>query len=318
VATNPMGGLSLLIDFDGMTSVSSSTYDGDTVVATATSRIGELRLLTGLVKMTGINVVTRATSTLDGGAKTSRTVDVGGMTIAGQKFTYGPDGFEAAGSKTPVPGLPSTPAELLKMLGVAIEVPTPTVTKSGLAGSVDAAAVRITLDTRVLRSKLPSLPLDSVVGQLPDLQQGNILKGMLVSLNTFAPKLVLHLGSSFASATTVPAVDFGETGVSPGTGTGGTAGTPGTPGTDATTGGPGVGEVPPAAVDPPATTPVDTVAGIPGLPPLGSVPMLLTLAGLALAGGIGWYLRQAGNLLFGGASTCSHGLKAGIPDLRKA
>jgi hypothetical protein len=46
--------------------------------------------------------------------------------------------------------------------------------------------------------------------------------------------------------------------------------------------------------------------------------MLLMLAGLAIAGGIGWYLRQAGVLLFGAGAVCSHGLKAGIPDLRKA
>jgi hypothetical protein len=46
--------------------------------------------------------------------------------------------------------------------------------------------------------------------------------------------------------------------------------------------------------------------------------MLLLLGGLALASGAAWYLRSAGLLLFGGASACSFGLKAGIPDLRKA
>ena len=54
-----------------------------------------------------------------------------------------------------------------------------------------------------------------------------------------------------------------------------------------------------------------------GLPPLGSVPMLLILGGLALAGGVGWYLRVAGLQLFGATAACVHGLKAGIPDLRK-
>ncbi len=117
--------MSLLIDFDGMTSVSSTDYDGTTVVATATSRIGELRLLGGLIKLTGVNVVTKATSTLDGGAKTAQTVDVGGMTVAGQKFSYGPDGFTADGKVTPIPGMPASAAELLKSLGVEIEVPKP-------------------------------------------------------------------------------------------------------------------------------------------------------------------------------------------------
>lgn len=319
VDSNPMGALSLLIDFDGMSSVSSSDYDGDKVVATATSRIGELRLLTGLIKLTGINVVTKVSSTLEGGAKTSQSVDVGGMTIAGQKFSYGPEGFNVAGSKTPVPGLPTNAADLLKMLGVTIEVPLPVVKKDGLSGSVDAAAVRITLDTKPLRSKLPSLPLDQLVSQLPDLPgQANLLKGLLLSLNTFSPKLVLHLGQSFDSATTVRPFDFGATGETPevappGTGTG-----TGTTGTGATGTGAATGEIPPAAdVTPEVTTPVETLSSVPGLPPLGSIPMLLMLAGLALAGGIGWYLRQAGGILFGGAAACSLGLKAGIPDLRK-
>lgn len=319
VAGNPMGALSLLIDFDGMTSVSSSTYDGETAISTATSRIGELRLLLGLIKMTGINVVTKVTSTLDGGAKTSQVVDVGSMTIAGQKFSYGPGGFTAAGSTTPVPGLPDTVAGLLKQLGVSIEVPKPEITKSGASGKVDAEAVRITLDTKPLRSKLPSLPLDDLVNGLPDLPgQANLLKGLLLSLNTFSPKLVLHLGQASASATTVPAIDLGGSGAvppttgSPGTGTGSTGNGDTGVGT-----GPTPGEVPPA-VDPGSQNPGNEIKPIAkGLPALGSIPTLLTLAGLALAGGVGWYLRQAGNMLFGGAAACAHGLKTGIPDLRK-
>jgi len=320
VSNNPMGALSVLVDFDGMTSVSSADYDGDKVVSTATSRIGELRLLAGLIKLTGINVVTRVTSTLDGGAKTSQTVSVGGMTVAGQQFSYGPNGFTAAGSTTPVPGLPTTLTDLLKMFGVQIEVPTPVVTADGASGSVDAEAVRITIDTKWLRAMLPQLPLDDLVSQLPDLQQGNILKGMLLSLNTIAPKFVLHLGSASAKAETVPNVDGGDTSGSTGTDTsapaGATGGTAGTPGTPATAGAPATGELPPAAA-PTVSTPVEQVSSVRGLPALGSIPMLLTLAGLALAGGVGWYLRQAGVVLFGAGAACAHGLKAGIPDLRK-
>jgi hypothetical protein len=318
--TNPMGALSQLIDFDGMTSVSSTTYDDDKVVATATSRLGELRLLLGMIKLTGINVVTKVVSSVDGGAVTSQVVDVGGMTIAGQKFSYGPKGFTAAGSTTPVPGLPTNATDLLKMLGVEIEVPAPVVTKDGAAGRVDAEAVRITMDTKPLRSKLPSLPLDSFVSQLPDLQQGNLLKGMLLSLNTFAPRLVLHLGQASASANAVPQFDFGNDAV-PSTGPVGSAGTgaTGAAGQAPAVGG-SPGEVPPAATSTPTTgtTEVNPVAAIPGLPPLGTVPGMLALLGLLLASIAGWYLRRAGGLLFGVGATCTHGLKAGIPDLRKA
>jgi hypothetical protein len=45
---------------------------------------------------------------------------------------------------------------------------------------------------------------------------------------------------------------------------------------------------------------------------------MLMMLGILLAAGAGWYLRRAGGLLFGAGATCAHGLKAGIPDLRKA
>lgn len=305
-STSPLGALGLLIDFDGMSSVSSTDYDGDTVVATATSRIGEIRLLSGLIKLTGVNVVTKATSSLDAGAKTAQTLDVGGMTIAGQKFSYGPEGFTAAGRTTPVPGVPAQGADLLKMLGVVIEVPKPDVVTSGSKGSVNAAAARITLDTKALRSKLPSLPLDDLVAGIPDLpDQANLLKGMLLSLNTFAPELVLHLGAAQVSAETITLADLG----------GAAGGAAGAAGAGVGGGAPALDEIPPGgAVDagPAALAPVAK-----GMPPLRSLPMALLLGGLALASGAAWYLRSAG-LLLGGGSACSFGLKAGIPDLRKA
>jgi len=317
--TNPMGALSMLIDFDGMTSVSSTTYDDDQVVSTATSRIGELRLLLGMIKLTGVNVVTKVTSSIDGGAKTSQVVDVGGMTIAGQKFSYGPDGFTAAGSTTPVPGMPSQASDLLKMLGVQIEVPKPVVTADGGTGKVDAEAVRITIDTKPLRANLPSLPLDDLVSQLPDMGQANVLKGLLLSLNTFAPTLVLHLGQASAAATTVPNFDVGGSDApSAGAGTVGAAGAA-APGAAGAAGVGAPGEVPPAAAGASTvSTPLKQVSGVPGLPPLGSVPGMLMMLGILLAAGAGWYLRRAGGLLFGAGATCAHGLKAGIPDLRKA
>lgn len=304
--TNPLGTLGLLVDLDGMTSVSSTDYDGDTVVATATSRIGEVRLLGGLITLTGVNVVAKATSSLEAGTKTTQTVDVGGMNVIGQKFAFGPDGFTAVGKKTPIPGLPSSAADLLKKLGVAIEVPKPVITTKDSTGSVSAEAVRITLDTKPLRSLLPQLPLDGLVNGLPPLPgQANLLKGLLLSLNTIAPKVVLHLGFAEASAATIAAADLGAGGAVP------------------------PGAVPPSlsgvpalddALPPPAdvgTTP-ETEQVAKGLPSLRSIPMLLLLGGLALAAGAAWWLRYAGLMLFGGSAACAFGLKAGIPDLRKA
>lgn len=320
-APNPLGSLSLLIDFDGMTSVSSTDYDGDAVVATATSRIGEIRLLGGLIRLNGVNVVTKVTSTLAAGAKTSQTVDIGGMNVAGQKFSYGPEGFTAAGKTTAIPGIPISAAALLKQLGVAVEVPKPEITKKGSAGSISAEAVRITLDTKPLRSKLPQLPLDDLVNGIPPLPgQANLLKGLLLSLNTIAPKLVLHLGTAEVSATTISSVDLGGgAGTSTPDSTGGSAGGSGSADTLGTAGTSGIDASPPAvSVGGDLNTNLATVPVAKGLPPLGSVPMLLLFGGLALAAGVGWYLRSAGLLLFGAASACSFGLRVGIPDLRKA
>jgi hypothetical protein len=321
--TNPMGAFSALIDVDGMTSVSSTTYDDDKVTAIATSRLGELRLLSGLIKLTGVNVVTKAVGNADGTLSTSRVVDVGGMTIAGQKFAYGPDGFTAAGSTTPVPGLPAQGIDLLKKLGIQIEVPPPVETKDDGTAKVDAEAVRITLDTKPLRAVLPTLPLDQLVNQLPDMGQANVLKGLILSLNTIAPRFVLHLGQSTAAAATVPNMALGTDGF-PAAGTPATSG--GAADAQSTTAGAPPGAAAPADVPPvsaapaggSATTAINPVSAIPGLPPLASIPAMLALLGLLLASGAGWYLRRAGGLLFGAGATCTHGLKAGIPDLRKA
>jgi hypothetical protein len=215
--------------------------------------------------------------------------------------------------------MPTNVTDLLDKLGVKIEVPAPVVTKNGASATVDAEAVRITLDTKPLRAVLPTLPLDPVVNNLPDLGQANVLKGLLLSLNTIAPRLVLHLGQSSAAATTVPNFDFGGAAAG-GPATSGTAGTP----ASAAAGAPAATSAAPAETAPASTAPATTTAAVspasavPGLPPLGSIPAMLAMLGLLLASGAGWYLRRAGGLLFGAGATCSHGLKAGIPDLRKA
>ncbi|MFL6158878.1 MAG: hypothetical protein ACJ72D_22545 [Marmoricola sp.] len=320
-SASPLGALSALVNASGMESISSTTYDADaeSVTATATARLGTIGLVGGLVKLDGVEVVTKTTSNIAGGAKTSQVVNIGGLSIVGTKFYYTGTGFVAAGKNTAIPALPDAPVQALAALGISFSMGKVVTTKDGAAGSVSAEGLRITIDTQPLLSKLPKLPLADLVSKLPDLPgQAAILKGLIVALGDAHPRVDLVLGQSTASAQTVAGIgeDGGTGGVLPPTGT-----TP-TTGTDLGTGDtPSAGEVPPTA-----TGPTDGVtqninpnpaAFVSGLPKLGGLPTWLALAGIAVAVLIGWYVRQAGLLVFGNAITCTHGLKSGIPDLRK-
>jgi len=312
---SPLGALGLLISAGGMDSISSTTYDADadSVVATSTSRLGDIGLVAGIVKLNGVEVVTTVTSNIADGAKVYRKVTIGSMSIAGNKFAFTGDGIEAQGKATPIPGLPDAPAAALKALGISFHLGEATSSKSGAVGSVTAEGLRITIDTGPLRSKLPALPLGDLINQLPDLPgQASILKGLLLALTEAHPRIDVVLGQASASAQTVEAIggDPGTDVVTP-------------PFTDPGTTDPGLvesplpNELPPGTIEDPGTTGTQPTSA-PGLPGLGSIPMWLMLAGLAAALGVGWYIRNAGSLLFGAAGACGHGLKSGIPDLRKA
>jgi hypothetical protein len=312
---SPLGALSLLINAGGMDSISQTTYDADadSVMATATSRLGQISLVAGIVKLNGVEVITTVTSNIGGGAKVYKKVHIGSMSIAGNKFAFTGTGIEAQGSTTPIPGLPDAPVAALKALGISLHLGEVTTTKDGATGSVTAEGLRITIDTGPLRAKLPALPLGDLISQFPDLPgQANLLKSLLLAMTEAHPRLDLVLGQSTASAQTVPPIDElpgGETIPPSGTDTGLPVGE--TPIT-----GPSVGELPPT--DGGVQNPPLVKYTPPGLPKLGSIPMWLMLAGLGAALGVGWYIRNAGLVLFGAAGACGHGLKSGIPDLRKA
>jgi len=313
---SPLGALGALINTGGMDSISSTTYDADadSVVATATSRLGNVTLLAGIVELKGVEVITTVTSNITGGAKIYKKVHIGSMSIAGNKFAFTGTGIEAQGKQTPIPGLPDAPAAALKALGISFHLGEVTQTKDGAAGSITAEGLRITIDTTPLRSKLPDLPLGDLINQLPNLPgQANLLKSLLLALTEAHPRIDLVLGQSTSSAQTVPAIDGGSlppTTLPPGGDLGGTGDIPGTA--------PGVGDLPPTTTgDQPAQNPILQPSAS-RLPPLGGIPLMLLLGGLAAALGVGWYIRSAGLVLFGAAGACGHGFKSGIPDLRKA
>lgn len=319
--SNPLGILSAVVSVGGMSSNSVTDYSDPTVVtATATSQIGEVDLLGGIVKLDGVTVSTTSASSLDGGGKVTQKVTYGGMTIAGTPFTFTSDGIEASTSKTAIPGLSSNPTKALASLGISIELPKPTKTLSGTQATSAALGPVITIDTQPVISmlKLDKLPLTSIIGKFPD--SAGQLKSTLLGVLQAHPKFVVALGDVSASAQTSAALNPGGGTTGGGTTGGGTtaggAGTPGTSGVptgSSVTGSPGAGTSPTGG----ATTPI-TKTSAAGLPPLGSVPSLLTLGGLILAAGLGWFFRAAALTALGAGSTCTHGLVTGLPDLRKA
>lgn len=312
---SPLGALGVVVAAGGMESVSSTNYDAekDEVTATATARLGSVALLAGIVKLDGVEIVTKTTSNIAGGAKTTKSVTIGGMSVAGNKFGYTGTGFEAMGKENPIPGLPDDPVKALAALGIKIDIGKVVATKDGANGAISAEGLRISLDTAPLLSLLPKLPLNDLVSNLPDLPgQAAILKGLIVALGEAHPRIDLVLGQAVTNAQTVASIPIPPVVTPP---------TPETPTSPPLGELPGVTDPGAPVAGPGTTDPVPTgivpVSDLPGLPPLGSIPMALIVGGLLLAAGLGWYITNAGSLLFGGAAACTHGLKAGIPDLRK-
>lgn len=322
--SSPLGALSILVDVGGMSSSARTSYAADSVTATATSQLGELSLLGGLVKLEGFTTTSTTTSKLDG-ATTTPKVSYGDITIAGTPFAFTSDGLEAAGSTTAIPGLSDNPLSALKQLGISIDLPKPTKTVSGASGTSTADGPTITLDTQPVLSllALDKLPLGDIINQIPD--SAGQAKSLLLAALQAHPKIVIKAGEVSSSAQTVPAIALGggtTTGTTPTTPTGSTSGSTGASSGGGGGGGTGTGsptaDAPTASGAVPTTTDaIAPVSAVPGLPGLGSVPGMLTIAGIALAAGLGWWLRNGLAAVFGKDGTCAHGLQSGLPDLRK-
>lgn len=311
--------LSVLVDFAGYESASKLVNGGDAVTATSRAAVGDLRLLGGLITMSGVDA--RSVATSDGAkGNGSGVASYGTMTIAGSKFRFGPDGFEAAGAPAPIPGLPDNPVKALETLGIKVTFPKPTYEVDGDKATSTVAALELQFDTGPLTKLLHTSALNDVLGPIaqkfPD--SAGPLKSLLTSLGNLAPRFVVTLANARTSVDTVQGIDIptGGTPTPPTTGggsstgsTGGSGGAP-APATD----------VPPAVSPPtsaPATETPDLVSSSPGLPKLFSFPGMLMVGGIAGAAFVGSYVRKLGLLALGSGAACPHGLESGLPDLRK-
>jgi hypothetical protein len=313
---SPLGALAAVVNVGGMTSTSTTSYGGDQVVATAESKIGGLELLGGIVKIAGVKVMTTSTADLTK-AESKYVVSYTGLTIAGVPFSIGKDGIVVPGKKVPIPGLPDNPAKALETLGISFELPQARRTDNELSSRLAIQGLKITLDLKLLRPLLSQLPFDKLADLIPAEGQAAQLKSLIGALGGLSPKVVVYLGNADTEATAVPPIELPSTPTGPTTG-GGTPKVPVAGGGAGIVSSPpvGTGNVPVVSV-PPAEIPLVTLAKTPGLPDLGTIPALLLVCGLGLGAGAGFWLRRIGVLALGVGSTCSHGLVAGLPDLRE-
>ncbi|MQW76149.1 hypothetical protein GHK92_09705 [Nocardioides sp. dk4132] len=328
--------IAALVDVDGYVALTRSSVSGGKASLVSKAALGEVKILGGLLTLSGI---TADASALSDGTKgrAEGAASFGTLEVLGQRFSIGPEGVEAAGQQFQIPGLGTDPARALKSLGITVTLPKGKRTVKGDQATTTVSALQIEVDTAVLSPLLKQLrgPIDELIKSIPFPEEAAIVKSLLSSVPDLAPRLVLTLGTATATVDTVqgiepPAVEppseptepgpdtgtepGGDAAVPPGgdTGAGSDPAAPAPGGDVPAAGGGGGGDAAPGG-EMPAAAPVAA-----GLPALFSIPGMLLLGGLALAGVAGSYLRKIGALALGSGAACTHGLDSGLPDLRKA
>ena len=321
--------LSALVDVNGYVADSRSVSDGSLVTSTARAALGDVRLIGGLVTMSGVTSSVVSSSDGTTGRSNGR-ADYGTVTIAGQTFGVGPEGYVAAGTPGAIPGLPDNPTEALAALGITVQLPDPTYKADGDKASGTVEGLIVTIDLKTLRPVLSQLPLSTILAQVPFPPEAALLKSLLGSIGNLSPKIVVHLGYATSSVDTVQSIPIpanvpdndptGDPTESEGGATGGATGGAAGGSTGGTGLGGDTGAVPTAGTATPSVDGVPelaTTAASPGLPPLFSIPGLLLFAGIGGALLAGSYVRRLGALVLGAGGACPHGLESGVPDLRK-
>lgn len=321
-------GLAALIDFSGYVSTSRATDTGDVVRAKSRAQLGDVRLLGGLVQLSGMR--TTATATGDGAkGKPGGKATWGTLSIAGQEFEIGPDGVTAAGNTSPIPGLPDDPAKALEQLGISFRMPEPVRERKGDKVTSTTYGLQVEIDTALLKPVISALPTADLAELLPLPEEAAIVKSLIGAVSSMAPRIVITLGKATAEVETVPPIeppdiDLGDDPTPPtqekpeaGGGDKAPTGSGPTTTTPADSGPSSNGTAPPA--DSGADGTLNDAAPVnAGLPKLFSIPGVLLLGGIALACAVGSWMRRIGALALGAGAPCPHGLDSGLPDLRKA
>ena len=310
--------LAAIVDVEGYTSTSKNVATDKAVTTTARSALGDVYLLGGTIQLNGLVVTSTSSSNGAKGTAGGRAT-IGGLTIAGQEFSFGPHGVEAAGQHGDVPALPDQATAALDQLGIELTLPEAGLKKKGDRASSTMAGLVVDIDTAKLRKQLDALPLDDLVDAFPS--DPPELKKVLQTVVGLSPRIVVTLGNAATEVETVQGIDL-PTGDIPDNDPGGAGGA----------GGPSSGGGPAAVADAPSAADPGTAGDAPsaagdlgdaeltgsGLPPLYSIPGAVLAGSIALAAVGGTWLRRIGAIALGGTGSCTHGLDSGLPDLRKA
>jgi hypothetical protein len=304
---------------------SASRVAKGVTIATSNASVEDIALLGGVITVGSVSTTLEATSDGRKAASDGQT-KVNGLTIGGQGYVIDQEGLRPVAEEKPEePVLPlPKPAEMpgaeemRKELGIEVALAPQTQTKSGADVTRKAGGLRITIDTAVLKSRIPLYELVP-----PD------IAGRIAPLLVFAPKIEYVLGRAAVRAAATPPITIPELGdipVAPPAVEGQGEGLASSDGGFADTAAEDAAlpEIAPAdagagGVDQPLAAGEQPQAASAELPPFfGGLPPPLVAAGIIVAALAGRALAGFTSLAMGGAggALCSTGAPRKIPDLR--
>lgn len=192
------------VAFGNMRSRSASVVEGGVTKATTMAVAKGVKLAAGVISIESVQTTLEATS--DGKSASSKgQTKVNGLVIGGQGYTVDEKGMQPVADDKPqdpvlpVPKPKEIPGadEVRKNLGIEVNLVEHKVTKEGADVTRRAGGLRITIDTAVLKNKVP----------LYDLVPPEIA-GELAPLLVLAPKIEYILGRASVRAAATEPIDL--------------------------------------------------------------------------------------------------------------